>query len=383
MSEGAGARKRASDGAGQRPAKRGRSAGAGAGAGAGGGPDGEDGAGPGGAAGPGGGASGEPAPRSEAEGVLVELCRARPEGLPLEEAGELVKLHGNDMLAALNTLLEEHRLQVLELGNGSHVYRMRDWSLASKFVGLKADEVTVYTAIERAQNKGIWSRDLKKQVSQQHSMSGNNVDKVTRHLLTRQLIKVVKSIASKNKRVFMLFDLEPSLEVRGRCWYRGHEFDTEFFGKLQDAAVEYVRRRGEANCNEVTRYVGGLQDLAAVSVGKDDVLDLLDSLCYDGTLERVPRGDGAGAAELARIRMGENPDSEDEEEEEQAAAEAAAADANSAPKYLVTYRPLRSGAWDSASAHIPCTSCSVREVCHPDGVVNPKGCPYIAEWLDF
>lgn len=57
--------------------------------------------------------------------------------------------------------------------------------------------------IERAGNKGIWTRDIKTHTNIPQQV----VTKTLRLLETRQLVKSVKSISSKNKKLYMLYDL--------------------------------------------------------------------------------------------------------------------------------------------------------------------------------
>lgn len=57
--------------------------------------------------------------------------------------------------------------------------------------------------IERAGNKGIWTRDIKTHTNIPQQI----VTKTLRLLETRRLVKSVKSISSKNKKLYMLFDL--------------------------------------------------------------------------------------------------------------------------------------------------------------------------------
>lgn len=57
--------------------------------------------------------------------------------------------------------------------------------------------------IERAGNKGVWTRDIKTHTNIPQQI----VTKTLRLLETRRLVKSVKSISSKNKKLYMLFDL--------------------------------------------------------------------------------------------------------------------------------------------------------------------------------
>ena len=45
------------------------------------------------------------------------------------------------------------------------------------------------------------------------------INKCLKSLEQRKLIKAVKSVASSNRKVYMLFELEPSREITGGAWY--------------------------------------------------------------------------------------------------------------------------------------------------------------------
>jgi DNA-directed RNA polymerase III subunit RPC6 len=51
------------------------------------------------------------------------------------------------------------------------------------------------------------------------------MDKCVKELLKRKLIKEEKSIAAKNKKVYLLYDLTPSKAIKGGVWWSGHDFD--------------------------------------------------------------------------------------------------------------------------------------------------------------
>lgn len=61
---------------------------------------------------------------------------------------------------------------------------------------------------------GIWTKDLKHKSNLQQPQ----VAKILKTLESRKLVKSVKSVTSGNKKLYMLFELEPSREVTGGAW---------------------------------------------------------------------------------------------------------------------------------------------------------------------
>lgn len=95
----------------------------------------------------------------------------------------------------------------------------------------------VLQEIERAGNKGIWTRDIKTHTNIPQQI----VTKTLRLLETRRLVKSVKSISSKNKKLYMLFDLVPSTEITGGPWYNEQEFDHVFIDTLSTFVYEVIK----------------------------------------------------------------------------------------------------------------------------------------------
>lgn len=71
--------------------------------------------------------------------------------------------------------------------------------------------MAVLSIIERAGDQGVWVRTLKLQSKLQQQQ----INKILKRLETRKLAKPVKSIAYKNRRMYMAFDLEPAKELTG------------------------------------------------------------------------------------------------------------------------------------------------------------------------
>lgn len=65
------------------------------------------------------------------------------------------------------------------------------------------EQMLVYQVIDRAGNKGIWTRDIKNATNIQQQ----TLTKTLKALEGRQLIKSIKSVTSKSKKLYMRFDL--------------------------------------------------------------------------------------------------------------------------------------------------------------------------------
>ena len=255
-------------------------------------------------------------------------------------------------------------------------------------------------------------------------------------LESRKLIKSVKSVASSNRKVYMLSELEPSREITGGAWYTEHEYDKEFIDVLRDQCLKFVltkararrlppprvrrgpRRRSAHRCRMRGRHGGARRacvahaaqrqasldemcefvsttGLSKVQLGSDEVLQIVNTLVYDGKARggarpyifpyyghRVPRerarvrgGCSRGGARSARVDGRRQVDAHESRGE---AGNGGYADGT------VYYTAAALAIPDhSALTSVPCGVCPVFNECHDGGVISPQTCIYYAEWLQF
>jgi hypothetical protein len=80
--------------------------------------------------------------------------------------------------------------------------------------GLSAEELLVYQVIKQAGNTGVWTRDLKVRTN----LAQPQVTKMLKALEGKSLIKSVKNVNNPSRKLYMLFELEPSREITGGAW---------------------------------------------------------------------------------------------------------------------------------------------------------------------
>jgi hypothetical protein len=76
-------------------------------------------------------------------------------------------------------------------------YKLIKQEEANKLAGLSSEQRLVYDVCDRASNKGIWTRDIKLATN----IPQHNLTKILKVLEVKNLIKSVRSIASKSKKV--------------------------------------------------------------------------------------------------------------------------------------------------------------------------------------
>lgn len=246
---------------------------------------------------------------------------------------------------AVNRLLREGALLLSQLSDHTPVYKLQENPHeAARLRGLNPDERLVLQLIESSGNAGMWTRDIRIRSNLQQVQ----VPKILKTLEARKLIKAVKSVASKNKKMYMRYDLEPPHEP---FYNDEHELDHEFIAALLSKCHEYVQRQPEPVSVEAVHRCVHESNLSKVELRADDVRALLDVLVHDGLLERSPplpaRAPAAGGGSSA----------------------------------AGTYRATCTRGASSALVQMPCAACSLAGSCQEGNEISPSRCDYYAEWL--
>lgn len=217
------------------------------------------------------------------------------------------------------------------------------------FKGMTPQEYLVYQTIERAEDFGVWKRDLTGRCGE---IKGTELAKCLKNLESRKLIKNVKSVHGR-KKVLMLTKFTPNRRISGGPWYTDGSFDSEFVNGLRGFCVNYIHNntvggsgRG-ATSSEVKDFIDSSKLLTnGTQLDLPDVQSLCDTLVFDGSLERYPSEDGG-------------------------------------VRYVST-QGLRIPELSPLAA-VPCGTCPVFTECVPSGTVSATVCAanhYLKEWMD-
>lgn len=317
--------------------------------------------------------SSSPVSPINAEQRILELCAQNPDGI-----NDVILQHGmpqiskEQRLAALNRLLSLGKLDLLKSAQLGIVYRLKDNLDPSSLTGSNSDmdEKLVYTVIKESGNKGIWIRDI----STKTNVKSTVLNKTLKSLESKKLIKPVASVNANKKKVYMLYDLEPDRSITGGAWYSGKEFESEFVEILNEQCYHYLcdkkeklnqnatyandpilkRNASFAATKEIRDYIRNL-GISKVELGSDDIETILNTLVYDGKVEKSVISGSA-------LSVG------------------------STGEQINLYRAIDSllePSHGSGLIRLPCGICPIIENCNEDGPINPKTCVYMKEWLEF
>ena len=186
---------------------------------------------------------------------------------------------------AINELSRESRLHMSKSGVDNQLfYKLVAADVAKKYHGLDVSAKMVLQVIEKAQNNGIWTKDIRLQTNIQQQA----LNKIFKQLEQRRLIKPVKSVTSKTKKLYMLYELTPSKELTGGVWYSGLEFDHEFIAELRTFVMICVKRinGGQGVTLAQIRNKMVQANVSRVELSLDEVKQLVDTLVFDYHLEK-------------------------------------------------------------------------------------------------
>ncbi len=288
--------------------------------------------------------------KDELELKVLQALSVRPEGLPDQEFDKVLPLSQEEKIKAINSLLTKNRIALMETNAGGIVYKYQSKDKADKYKELTSNETPIYQLLEEAGNKGLSVHDIKARTG----IITTRINKLIGSMEGKGLVKPIKSIQGRRKKVYMLAELEPSVEVTGGIWRE--ESNTGLIDVMYEKCLEYIGRQGTASRKEVVLHIKGL-GLGETDIKEENVQEILNILLFDDKIEII-KGTAAALTEGVGSTLGTG---------------------KLAVNYM--YRVKKKYVPDVALLHIPCTYCPLIKECNPDGLVTPKTCQYLKDWL--
>jgi len=220
---------------------------------------------------------------------IIKVCNAHEGGIVTQKVLEekLSALPPELMLQGLNRLLQQGRLvSVVGQKDGKLRFKLQSAEDAAKLAGLTAEDRLVLQEVERSSAAGVSTKDLKTRTNLQTQQLG----RVLKKLETRKLVQHVKSVASKNKKMYLLYGLEPTREITGGSWYSGAEFDHELIRVLSTAGLQYIGSKEKATAAEVHAFINESGLIRGKQLRLEDVDAVLQTLVYDARAEMTQDG---------------------------------------------------------------------------------------------
>lgn len=205
--------------------------------------------------------------------------------------------------------LVDNNLIKLVKQNNELKFQPVDMIEANKKSTMSSEESLVYSYIEASGREGIWSKTIKARTNlHQHVVS-----KCLKSLESQRYVKSVKSVKFPTRKIYMLYNLQPSIEVTGGPWFTEGELDIEFINSLLTIVWRYIAENTfpdgfntitqQHDNNKVPRFYApnvnnysttqdildfiSLSQVANVDLTTKDIRNLCEVLLYDDKLEKV------------------------------------------------------------------------------------------------
>ncbi|RHY43300.1 hypothetical protein DYB26_000054, partial [Aphanomyces astaci] len=285
--------------------------------------------------------------------AFLDLLGSSSDAISDAQVRDSFRAEYDKLPAVINDLVSDGRIKIFQQGSNL-MYGLVAKEEAERMRGLtyvhscrvhwfivcvnRVEQRGVLHEIEKAGNKGIWTRDIKTKTNIPEVI----IRKTIRLLETRHLVKAVKSISQKNKKLYMLFDLVPSRDITGGPWYNEQEFDHDFIDTLRNFVCQFIRAKasplGIVTLKQITDKVHE-SGIAKVSLGPDEMMSILNTLIYDDRVEEEWRD--------------------------------------------VSYKVSREVTDFDSLSDTPCGICPVFDQCADGNIISPATCIYLTKWLDI
>lgn len=107
---------------------------------------------------------------------------------------------------------------------------------ARKKLKMNQDELLVYETIEASGRAGIWRQKIRNSTLLHHIVLNQCLDRLEK----QSEIKSVRSKDKKTRKLYMLYELQPSRENTGGVFYTDYKLDHDLIRVLSDMVWQYI-----------------------------------------------------------------------------------------------------------------------------------------------
>ncbi|KAI5963153.1 RPC34 [Candida pseudojiufengensis] len=223
---------------------------------------------------------------------LLKMSKIEKETELMVHLQELMNLK----LIKLSKVGTDLRFQPISIGESEKIRNMND------------DEAMIYSYIEASAREGIWTKTLKAKTN----LHQHIVNKCLKNLETQGYIKSIKSVKHPTRKIYMLYHLQPSIDVTGGPWFTDSELDTEFINTLLHVIWLFIVKQTfpsskqfpnlnplqssftkssfiGVDLDSILNYIN-TSDVTSVELELKDVNALCDVLKFDDKIEEVETG---------------------------------------------------------------------------------------------
>lgn len=212
----------------------------------------------------------------------------------------------NELLALAQELVNGKLVKLLKQGE-ELIFQAVSIQEANKITQMSDDEAMIYSHIEASGREGIWTKTIKAKTN----LHQHIVVRCLKSLENQRYIKSIKSVKHPTRKIYMLYNLQPSIEVTGGPWFTDSELDTEFIDSLVTVIWRFVASKtfpaafqpplnnmnpvqatypathtGFITLDMVMEFITA-NKITNIELGLNDIRALCDVLVFDDKLELV------------------------------------------------------------------------------------------------
>lgn len=183
---------------------------------------------------------------------------------------------------------------------------------ADKVSKMTEEEKMIYSQIEAAGRNGIWQKIIKLRTNLHQYIFAKSL----KALEQKRYVKSIRDVKHPTRKIYMLYNLQPSVELTGGPWFTDSELDTEFVESLLSIVWRFICTKsypnpfpGAAGPSESTKfnldqasYSNGydgyptLEDIlkfikksgvTSVELALSDIQSLCDVLMFEDKIEKI------------------------------------------------------------------------------------------------
>lgn len=298
--------------------------------------------------------------QSDINEKLLNFLRKNPEGVTQDKLTSTIPFKEDEIVDCLNTLITENRITILDSPEGA-LFKYRSEKDALKFRDLTKEDVAVYEIVMQSGSNGISTNDIKVKIRIDNT---TYINKILLKLSKKFLIKSLKVLNTKNKKVWIGYEIEPSQEITGGIWCSNQEFDNNLVSVFSDKCYERIASQSTTSRRELLLYARTTNlTKNNLDIKEDDIQKILNILVFDGKIEPIfPENININYLDNKyAILLIKNEPSLD----------------------MIKYRKIKDYKAKSIFDSVCCGVCPIVGECRKSNVVNPNDCPHLNGFLEF
>lgn len=223
---------------------------------------------------------------------------------------EIKRLSGEDdmvkVLKITQCLIDRKMIKLVKVGDDLRIQAISA-AETRKLTLMSEDEQMIYSYIEASGREGIWTKTLKAKTN----MHQHIVIRCLKLLEQQRFVKLIKSVKHPTRKIYMLYNLQPLIDVTGGPWFTDSELDTEFIDSLLTVVWRFIalklfptafqepqpntnvlqssfpsQHTGYATLDLIMDFITA-HKITNVDLGANDIRSLCEVLVFDDKIELV------------------------------------------------------------------------------------------------